>query len=99
MNQLLPDGSEERVGGGDVRAVYVDTFADHSTTLQFARAALKRTHQKGENYFEFPSLEAQYSVLDATGPARAPGDVADAVVGDDFVGTMLDVEDDRDLKS
>lgn len=34
--------SEERVGGGDIRATYIDEFTDHDMKLKFARDAFER---------------------------------------------------------
>lgn len=41
MGQHLPESSEERVGGSDIRAVYMDSLADCGITLGFTKAAKK----------------------------------------------------------
>lgn len=96
MIRRLPDSSEARVGGGDVRKLYVDSFTNREMTLQFAKSVLERSPRKLEDCFVLTSLEAQNRVLDAACPGRSPGDV-DAVVGDDVVSAVLDVDKDWNL--
>lgn len=69
MSRRLSDGFEERVGGGVVRAVYVNAFANRGMTLRFAKAVIKRFHRKRKDYFGLESLEVQDSFLDAASPA------------------------------
>lgn len=98
MSRRLPDGSKERVGGGSVRAVCVEPFADRCMTLQLEKDALERFHRKGEDHFGLFLFWTQGSVSGATSPARSSGGVPDAVVGDDVVGAVRDVGYDRDLE-
>lgn len=58
MSRRFPDGFEERVGGGDVRAAYVDVFACLGMTLVFRKALLELVHWRGEDYFGVPLLKA-----------------------------------------
>lgn len=81
-----------------VRAVYVDPFANRGRTMQFAKAPSERFHRKENDYFAISSLEAQDRVLDAASPARSSGDVPDAALKDDFVGAVLDFDDNLDTE-
>lgn len=93
MSQRLPDGSEERVGGGGVEEVDVDAFVRRKMTLAFAKAVLKRFYQK-ENYFSTPSLHAQESVSDGVSPIRSGGEVPYTGAADDTAGAVSDVDED-----
>lgn len=93
MSRRLPDGSKVRVDGGDVCAVYVDAFATRGMTSPFAKAALEQFHQKREDHFDNSKLEVQHIVVHATNPTRSLGDVPDAVVCNDVVCTVLNVND------
>lgn len=98
MSRRSSNGSEERFGGGNVWAVYVDAFANRGMTLRTAKAVLEQFHLKEEHYLVLPSLEVQDSDLDAPGSVRSLGYDFDADADDHFVGPILDDENDWDLK-
>lgn len=88
----MPDDSDERVGGGDIRAVYIHAFANHGATWGFAKAGLKRLQLKWKDFFGHPPLDGKDIVLDAARPAEASGNVPDEVGDDDVESEVLDAD-------
>lgn len=97
MSRRLPDGFEEKVGGGDVRAVYLNAFATRGMTFGFAKAVFEGLYGNGKDYSGIPLLKVKDRVLDAVRSIRS-GDIPEAVAPDGFVGTVLDVGDNWDLE-
>lgn len=62
------DGSEKRVGGCDIFAVYVDVTSNYGMKLRLAMTALERVHRNDADYFRIPSPEAQNSVSNGPSP-------------------------------
>lgn len=58
MTRRLRDGSEDRVGGWDIHANFVDNFADRGMTLCFAMTAQENYRRKGDEYSGISLLEA-----------------------------------------
>lgn len=69
MSRRWPDGFEERVVGGNIRAIHLEVFADRGMTLDLAIAALERFHGRREDCFLIPSLAVQESVSYLASPA------------------------------
>lgn len=57
MILCLPGGSKERAGGKNIRAVYIDAFANRGINWRFAQTALQWFFQRGKDYFDTTSLE------------------------------------------
>lgn len=89
---------EERVGGGDVRTVYADTFACCRMPSVFPEIAIERSHRRKGNYVLIPLLEAQNSVLDVASRIRSTGEIPSKDAADDVVGAVVTVNENCDLK-
>lgn len=77
--------------------MYVDAFFNLGVTSLLRKTALEQFHWTAEDVLGITSLEAQDSVSDVASSIRLPGDVPDAVVADDGLGAVLDVDDDWNL--
>lgn len=53
MIRRLPDDSQERVGSGDVKPVYIDAFARLGLPLVFGKAPLEGFHRREKTIFAF----------------------------------------------
>lgn len=89
--RCVPDGSVDRVGGGDVRALYIDEFDDLCVTLEFAKALLNRSRRRRDPYFGIPLLEANDGVLNLTSAAIFADIFFDADAINYLVGAIMDV--------
>lgn len=94
MIRPLLDGFRNGFGGDDVRAVFVNAFANRDKTLRFAKAALVRFNPKRKDRFEVLSSEEKDSILNAESPGQPAGDDSDVVPTDSAVAAVLHIDDD-----
>lgn len=97
MGRHLPESSDKRVAGNDIRAIYIDEFAYCGMTLEFAEAALERFRQRKKWYFGILSLEAQDSLLNLESPVQSAVNNSDVGGIDDAPGAVFGIDDKRDL--